>query len=384
MMFAFILMAGSGSRMQSDLPKQYLALNGKPLFWHSLDAFCNVPLIQKIYLVLQENDSHFARFQHWPIFKNNNIALLYCGGKTRAQSVRNALNQVSLQANNWVLIHDAARALIDSKSIIHLIEEAQNDSVGALLATPLCDTLKKQENGKLTTLSRENLWLAQTPQMFRYALLKQALLHLNDSITDEASAIEQMGLTPKIVPNTFENFKITHQQDLKIATQLLQGDSMNLRIGEGFDVHQMVENRPLILAGVEIDFEKGLLGHSDADALIHAIIDALLGAAALGDIGKHFPDSDAQFHNANSRILLKQTHFLIQQAGFEIINIDATIIAQRPKLQTYLPKMCTNIAQDLNLQINQINIKAKTNEKLGYLGQEQGIETRAVCLLKSI
>lgn len=156
---------------------------------------------------------------------------------------------------------------------------------------------------------------------------------------------------------------------------------MMIRIGQGYDVHQLVANRPLILGGVNIPFEKGLLGHSDADALLHAITDALLGAAALGDIGKLFPDTDAAHKNADSRHLLRQAYAVVQQAGWQVINVDSTLIAQQPKLRPYIDKMRTHIAEDLGLPIDAVNIKGKTNEKLGYLGRCEAIEAQAIVLL---
>lgn len=156
---------------------------------------------------------------------------------------------------------------------------------------------------------------------------------------------------------------------------------MMIRIGQGYDVHQLVANRPLILGGVNIPFEKGLLGHSDADALLHAITDALLGAAALGDIGKLFPDTDAAHKNADSRHLLRQAYAVVQQAGWQVVNVDSTLIAQQPKLRPYIDKMRTHIAEDLGLPIDAVNIKGKTNEKLGYLGRCEAIEAQAIVLL---
>jgi 2-C-methyl-D-erythritol 2,4-cyclodiphosphate synthase len=158
---------------------------------------------------------------------------------------------------------------------------------------------------------------------------------------------------------------------------------MNLRIGQGYDVHALVPGRPLVLGGVTVPYERGLLGHSDADALLHAITDALLGAAALGDIGRHFPDTDAHFAGADSRVLLREAARRVAQAGYRIVNVDSTVIAQQPKLGKHIPAMCENIAADLGLNGNAVNVKAKTNEKLGYLGRGEAIEAQAVVLLAS-
>ncbi len=383
-LYAFILAAGSGSRMQSSLPKQYLNLNNSPLFMHSLNAFLKVKALQKISLVIAPNDVYFPQFQQNALLQNEKIHVLKCGGKTRAKSIGNALSTISLNEDDWVLVHDAARALIEPYWIEKLIAELSSHPVGGFLAIEAADTLKKVSPEKIETVDRAAFWQAQTPQMFRYGVLKKALKEENPAVTDEASAVENLGLTPQIVRGSTQNFKITTPEDFNLATHLLKGKNMNLRIGEGFDVHPLVENRNLIIGGVSIPFHKGLNGHSDADVLLHAIIDALLGAAALGDIGQHFPDSSPQFKNAESRILLKETGNLIHNAGLTIHNIDSTVIAERPKLKDYLFSMRENIAEDLNISINQINIKAKTNEKLGYLGKNDAIEARVVALLNPI
>lgn len=224
--FAFIPAAGVGSRMESDIPKQYLSLNGKALFLYALAAFLKVEKIAHIFLILSPEDVYFQRFAHLPILKNTKIKVLHCGGKTRAESVLNALNITSdfLRPNDFALVHDAARALIRPNLIEHLIAELENDSVGGLLAIPVQDTLKKSKNAcVLKTTPREEFWLAQTPQMFRYALLKKALsFNLNLKTTDESAAIEKLGFSPKLIKGEFANFKITTPEDLKLAENILK------------------------------------------------------------------------------------------------------------------------------------------------------------------
>ena len=219
--------------------------------------------------------------------------------------------------------------------------------------------------------------------MFRIGQLRDALskaIQKGIEVTDEASAMEGLGLKPLLVMGSMENFKITYQNDLLSMEKLMKHDS-SLRIGQGYDVHRLVEGRNLILGGIHIPFQKGLLGHSDADALFHAITDALLGAAGLGDIGQHFPDTDPQYKNADSGLLLEHAYQLVLKKGYSILNIDATVICQAPKLAQHIPSMILSIGKVLKIDSSLVNIKAKTNEGLGYLGNSEAIETQAVVLL---
>jgi 2-C-methyl-D-erythritol 4-phosphate cytidylyltransferase/2-C-methyl-D-erythritol 2,4-cyclodiphosphate synthase len=302
-------------------------------------------------------------------------------------------------ANDWVLVHDAARCLVTAAQIEQLIAACATDPVGGLLALPLADTLKSvAQNRVQATLSRHDKWLAQTPQMFRLGQLIEALTQAGDHVTDEASAIEALGLLPLCVPGSAQNFKLTYPADFELAEQLLlarrehagqalglhKKDHMKFRIGEGWDVHALVPGRALMLGGVHVPFALGLQGHSDADVLLHAITDALLGAAALGDIGRHFPDTDAQFKDADSWRLLQEATRRLRAAGFEIANVDSTVIAQAPKLMPHIPAMCERVAQALGVAVTQVNVKAKTAEKMGPVGLGQAIEARASALVYSV
>jgi len=380
--------AGIGSRIGGDLPKQYQVLAGKMVIDHSLDIFSALHEIDSIWLALSPQ-SDFHLFQDYP-----KALVLSSGGETRAQTVFNTLGLMleQLPASDWVLVHDAARPGLMKEDVLRLIHAVTADSeqCGGILAIPLADTLKKANLTKVSqiekTLSRDGLWLAQTPQMFRIGELHIALkkaFEKNLQITDEASAMESEGYSPMLVQGSSENFKITYPQDLNMMEKILQPTS-TIRIGQGYDVHRLIEGRDLILGGVLIPFTKGLLGHSDADALLHAITDALLGAAGLGDIGKHFPDTDPQYKNADSSQLLKHTYELLKSRGFIILNIDSTIICEQPKLSQFIPSMIAHISQLLELQIACLNIKAKTNEKLGYLGQSEAIEAQAIVLVQYV
>ena len=380
--------AGIGSRLGGDLPKQYQSLAGKMVIDHSLDIFTELQEIDSIWLGLSPQ-SDFHQFQGYPKAK-----VLSSGGETRAQTVLNTLGLMleQLPATDWVLVHDAARTGLIKQDVLRLIQTVTSDSkyCGGILAIPLADTLKKADSHKIVhiekTLSRNGLWLAQTPQMFRIGELHTALkkaFEKNLQITDEASAMESEGYSPILVQGSSENFKITYPQDLSMMEKILHPTS-TIRIGQGYDVHLLVEGRDLVLGGVQIPYPKGLLGHSDADALLHAITDALLGAAGFGDIGKHFPDTDPRYKNADSSQLLINTYELLKAHGFEIINIDSTIICEEPKLSKHIPSMIAHISKLLEIQKDCLNIKAKTNEKLGYLGQSEAIEAQAIVLVQSV
>jgi 2-C-methyl-D-erythritol 2,4-cyclodiphosphate synthase len=285
-------------------------------------------------------------------------------------------------------VHDAARPGITPRHVETLINQVQNSGMnGGILALPLADTLKKEtlHESLITTnltVDRKGLWLAQTPQMFKINELVNSIevsIHKNIEVTDEASAMENLGSSVLLVQGDYQNFKVTYPEDISYMERLLT--TSPIRVGQGYDVHQLVVGRPLILGGIEIPSEKGLLGHSDADALLHAITDALLGAVALGDIGQHFPDTDPRFKGANSGFLLQKTYEKVLAEGYQLVNLDATIICQTPKLMQHMQKMTNNIAHLLQVSEKQINLKAKTNEGLGYLGESQAIETQAIVLI---
>ena len=385
--YALVPCAGVGERAGAGGRKQYRRVGGKTVVAHTLAALALVPRITKTLVVLSADDLDFEAsapdFDGWAE---------QCGGASRAASVAAGLHALVLRGvrrHDWVLVHDAARCLVRPAAIERLIDACRNDSVGGLLAVPLGDTLKlANADGRVAgTLDRNDKWSAQTPQMFRLGLLQTALAKASADVTDEASAIEALGHAPLLVPGEPDNFKLTWPADFVLAAKLLQDTAMNsttaprFRLGEGWDIHAMVVGRPLVLGGVTIPHSHGLLGHSDADALAHAITDALLGAAALGDIGQHFPDTDAAFAGVDSMRLLAQAARRIRAAGFEIVNIDSTIVAQAPKMAPHIPAMQVGIAAALEIGVDRVNVKAKTAEKMGPVGEGLAIEARAVCLL---
>ena len=383
---ALIPCAGVGARAGATGPKQYQTVAGKPLVAHTLAALTAVARIETTLVVLAPGDTRFdalglARAGVWSA---------RCGGATRAASVRaglRALRERGAADDDWVLVHDAARCLLSSALVERLIDACEADAVGGLLAMPLADTLKQGGDGRvLATVDRTGKWVAQTPQMFRLALLERALDAAGPEVTDEASAIEALGLSPRLVEGALENVKITWPEDFVLAGRLLESrmSSGMLRIGEGWDTHALVVGRPLVLGGVTIAHSHGLLGHSDADALLHAITDALLGAAGLGDIGAHFPDTDPAFAGADSGALLGETVRRVRAAGWAPVNVDATIVAQAPKMAPHIPAMRQRLAELLGLAPQEVNVKAKTAELMGPVGEGRSIEARAVCLLRSV
>jgi 2-C-methyl-D-erythritol 4-phosphate cytidylyltransferase/2-C-methyl-D-erythritol 2,4-cyclodiphosphate synthase len=390
--FAIIPAAGAGSRMAGVLPKQYREINGHPLLYFAIARLCAHAAIDHVFVALAPDDARFRTYD-WKPFASK-LTSLQAGGATRAATVLNALEALKGDAveDDWILVHDAARPCLSEGMLDHLIAEVADDDCGGLLSVPVADTLKRagaSERRVVQTESRSGLWQAQTPQMFRYGLLLRALRSADPGqITDEAGAIEALGFHPKLVQSDASNLKVTHEQDLALARLILEhGDGnesngVQMRTGQGYDVHALVDGRALIIGGVTIPFAKGLEGHSDADVLLHAICDALLGAAALGDIGRHFPDTDSRYKGADSRVLLREVRRLVAEAGYRIVHVDSTIVAQAPKMAPHIPAMIANIAADLGIEHGRVNVKAKTTERLGFVGREEGMAADAIASIE--
>ncbi len=382
--YAIVPCAGVGERAGTEGPKQYAPVAGRPVVAHTLAALAQVPGIELSLVVLAPGDTRFEAAV--PGFIGE---VARCGGATRAATVQaglEALRRFGARDDDWILVHDAARCLVLPAAVERLIDACRGDAVGGLLALPMADTLKEADASQRAraTLDRRGKWAAQTPQMFRLGLLAHALEAAGDSVTDEASAIEAMGHAPLLVVGDADNFKLTWPEDFERARRVIEARTPQRfaqRIGEGWDIHALVSGRSLILGGVNVPHTMGLQGHSDADALAHAITDALLGAAALGDIGRHFPDTDPALSGADSMRLLAEAACLVRGAGYEIVNIDSTVIAQAPKLAPYIPAMCERLAAVLGLAHDQVNVKAKTAERMGPVGEGRAIEARATCLL---
>ncbi|MBN9428943.1 MAG: 2-C-methyl-D-erythritol 2,4-cyclodiphosphate synthase [Burkholderiales bacterium] len=399
--FAVVPAGGVGARLGAGEPKQYLSLAGRSMLQWSVQALLAADWIERVLVVVAPGDERAGQLlAGWP-----RVEVLARGGATRRDTVSAGLAALAAggaAAGDWVLVHDAARPGLERDALERLRAEVADSPVGGLLAVPVGDTVKRcavagdagddaaasspsspARASVAATVPRDHLWLAQTPQMFRLGLLADALRRFD--ATDEASAIEQAGHAPRLIEGARDNFKVTTADDLRLMRQLLeQTMTARFRIGQGYDVHALVPGRPLIIGGIEIAHTHGLLGHSDADVLLHAITDALFGAAALGDIGRHFPDTEQRWRGADSFELLREATRRVRAAGWQPGNVDATVIAQVPRLAPHLPAMGQRIARALEIDVVQVNIKAKTNERLGFLGRSEGIAAEAVVLLESV
>jgi len=306
------------------------------------------------------------------------------GGARRQDSVTAGLDEVGDAA--IVVVHDGARPFAEPSLFTSVVRAVANGADAAIAAVPVTDTLKRVVDGRVVqTLDRTAFALAQTPQAFRRAALETALATAatrGATVTDEATLVEEMGGTVVVVPGDASNLKLTNPEDLAVAQAIAQSRGAArqppVRTGIGYDVHKLVPGRRLLLGGVEIPFDRGLDGHSDADALLHAIADALLGAAALGDIGAHFPPTDPAFKNADSLVLLAAVGALLVATGYHVLNVDATVIAEAPRLMPYVERMRAAIAGSLSLDVDQVGVKATTNEGMGFPGRGEGIAALAV------
>ncbi len=379
-----ICAAGVGSRMQADRPKQYLPLCDVPMLVRTARALVQDVRLREVVIVVSPEDPYIDEIAgELP----DRTRILRVGGATRHQSVLNGLMNSGFNEHDWVLVHDAARPCLDKADLCALMDEVVTPSceaVGAILASPVADTLKRvtPEGFIEKTISRDGLWRAATPQLFRFNTLVEALTQTDVTVTDEASAVEALGQPIRVVTCQSTNLKVTQPSDKTLVEGILGGTMPEFRVGQGYDSHRLVAGRPLIVGGVTIPYEKGLLGHSDADVLLHAITDAVLGAASLGDIGEHFPPSDDRFKGADSATLLAEVVRRAKDKGFTVVNCDATIIAEAPKMGPHRPAMKARIAELLQVDQDAVNIKAKTNEQMDAVGAGDGMMAQAVVLMR--
>jgi 2-C-methyl-D-erythritol 4-phosphate cytidylyltransferase/2-C-methyl-D-erythritol 2,4-cyclodiphosphate synthase len=377
---AIIAAAGRGVRFGGDRRKQLLALAGVPILQRSIEAFARSAVIDDIVVAvpaeLAVTPPAYARSG------SKRIAVVE-GGERRQDSVARAFAHVEGRAE-IVVIHDAARPLV-SEDLIRRTVDAARDVGAAIAALPARDTVKRSHaDGMIAaTLPRQEIFLAQTPQAFRVEVLRAALAFGNagGDATDEAMLAEQAGHPVRLVEGDPRNIKITTPDDLAMAETLLSSRTAPMRIGNGYDLHRLIAGRPLVLGGVTIPFDKGLQGHSDADAVCHAVTDAILGAAGAGDIGRHFPDTDAAWKDANSLELLRRAATIVRAAGFGVVNVDVVVIAQEPKLVPYVDAMAANLAAAFGCDPGQVSVKGKTNEGVDSMGAGESIAVHAIALL---
>lgn len=439
---AIIPAAGRGLRMGKGKPKQFLELSGKSILSHTLDVFSRTPFISGVFLVVpadfipeaealvearneegrrrpastrgqarRPGPAEAAGCPSLPPFGSapgehvssldagENIPVkIIAGGAERQDSVFNAIRNLPAECE-WVLIHDGVRPFA-SPELFRSVWEAARETGAAIAASPATDTVKRVRDGAVTeTLPRDEIRLVQTPQVFRKDILIEAYrkaIHEGWSGTDDAFFVERIGVPIVVVNGERTNVKVTTPEDLEWAEWHLEklaaarrqaapgeaGRRAAMRVGFGYDVHQFVTDRALFLGGVRIPHTHGLLGHSDADVLLHAICDALLGAAALGDIGRHFPDSDPAYKGISSLLLLEHTVGLVRDKGYRICNIDSTLVLQKPKLAPYIPEMAEKIARCAGIEPERVNVKATTTEKLGFTGREEGVAAYATASIE--
>ncbi len=380
---AIIVAAGSGRRMGMEKNKILMPIGGSPVIGLTLSAFLAEPRIDAIILVIRRQDESEIEQILSNLKGAERITVVY-GGAERTDSVAAAVAALKRDVG-CVLIHDGARPLI-KRSTITAVLDALRSHAAVIPTVPVSNTIKVVADGVVQkTLQRSQLNAVQTPQGFERDLFERMLAFSEQSqasFTDDAAIAEALGETVYCVAGDVGNIKITNAQDLLVAETLLMNSRGGvMKVGTGYDVHRLVEGRKLIIGGVDIPFEKGLEGHSDADVLLHAITDAVLGAAGLGDIGLHFPDSDDRYHNIDSLLLLERAMQSVAEKGYKVNNIDATVVCQRPKLRPHIAQMSANIARALNVDVNCVNVKATTTEGLGFEGEGLGISAQAVASL---
>ena len=386
---AIIAAAGQGVRLGGDRPKQFLSLGGRPILQRSVDVFMLSDRITDV--VVAVPPEAVGKVPEYLRGRSKPIQIIE-GGARRQDSVARAFALVSGRAD-VVVIHDAARPLV-SADLIRRAVDAAVEFGAAIVALPASDTVKRGSADRIIvdTLPRGEMFLAQTPQAFRVGILRDAFARANSLIeaTDEAALAERAGHRVRVIDGDPRNIKITTLDDLAAAERLIGSpsrsrvDATTLRIGNGYDLHRLVVGRPLVLGGVVIPCDKGLEGHSDADAVCHAVTDAILGGAGAGDIGRHFPDTDTAWKDADSLALLARAAEIVAAAGFSVVSVDAVVIAERPKLVPYVDAMRANLARAMGVAVDLVSVKGKTNEGVDSMGAGESIAVHAVALMSKV
>ena len=383
-----IIVAAGSSRRMGGICKNFAHLGGKPLLAWSVDTCQKCSLVQQIVIVLSETDmdegKRLREERDW------SKVTLCLGGARRQDSVKEGLHELGDCA--WVMIHDGARPFLTEDLIEDGLKAVEKTGTAAA-AVPVKDTIKLADDKRLVeeTLQRDRLWATQTPQIFMVDIITQAYKELTSEVTDDAAAVEHMGHKVELYMGAHDNIKVTTPEDLALA-RIIAGYPLSLRgaerrsnllrIGIGYDSHPLVLGRRLILGGVNIPHDKGLSGWSDADVAVHAMIDALCGAANLGDIGTLFPSGETEYKDISSLVLLRRTNEQVIAKGFKVVNIDVTIIAQSPELSSFIPEMRVCISHALGVESTQVTIKATTSNGLGFIGRAEGIAAQAVALIQ--
>lgn len=378
---ALIVAAGRGSRFGPGLPKQYQHLAGEPILRHTVRAFLHHPQVNRVQVVIHPDDAEMYAATIAGLALPPPVA----GGASRQESVLRGLECLAPAMPAQVLIHDAARPLVSS-ALIDRVTLALRQGTAAIPALPVVDTLKRTvdpQSGLITgTVERQGLWRAQTPQGFPFAAILAAHRHcVGQQLTDDAAVAEACGIPVALVEGDEDNFKVTTERDLHVADRMLR-PVMETRTASGFDVHRFCEGDHVMLCGIAVPHDQGLLGHSDADVGLHALTDALLGTLGAGDIGRHFPPSDPQWRGAPSDVFLRHAVALLQAAGGKVIHLDVTLICERPKIGRHRDDMRARVAEIATIAATRVSIKATTTEQLGFTGRREGIAAQAVATVQ--
>ena len=385
MVTAIIAAGGRGARMGGHRPKQLLWLGGVTILQRSVATFDRCGQVDEIVLVVPPELATDRSLASTP---DGTPLRVVPGGARRQDSVARGFD-ASSPSSEIIVVHDAARPLCPPEVIIRTIEAASRHGA-AVAALGAHDTVKQRAagDGRFVgrTLARQSIVLAQTPQAFRREVFAEAIRLGRRGVeaTDEAVLAERAGYRVALVEGDPRNIKITSERDLSIARRLLGETMMTGRVGFGYDLHRLVAGRPLVLGGIRIPHDRGLAGHSDADAVCHAVADAILGAAASGDIGRHFPDTDPRWEGASSIELLRAVVDLVRSRGFVVVNLDVVVVAERPKIGPHAERMCEAVASAVGIGPDAVSIKGKTNEGLDATGRGEAIATHAVALLRTL
>tara|TARA_A100001015_G_scaffold222672_1_gene250767 strand:+ start:3794 stop:4942 length:1149 start_codon:yes stop_codon:yes gene_type:complete len=374
---AILLSAGLSSRFNSEVPKQYLYLGKKQILDHSIDQIYTHNLCDLLVVVV---DKDYRKNYNSNSLKDKNIKFVF-GGPSRQQSVINGIKSLP-SSDNLLLIHDAARPGIDHDIINKLIEILEKNVSCAIPLLPQYDSLLKNEKEFNISINRKNLFRIQTPQLFQSNSLKLNDFSEHPDATDESEIIVNKGKKLKTILGKEKLLKITTKWDYMLLMKVIK-ESKEYRTGSGFDVHAFsLKPSKLVLGGIKIDHKYGLIGHSDADVLLHSITDAILGSISKGDIGIHFPPNDKKWKNIESAVFLEKSLDILKKEGGELINIDATVICEEPKIYKYNKKITNNLSILTGLNTDRISIKGTTTEKLGFLGRKEGIAVMSSVMIK--
>lgn len=375
-----IVAAGRGSRAGEGLPKQYRTLCGKMVLRRTIESFLNIDPDFQILCVIHPDDVELYE----KATEGLDVAGYVFGGATRQESVRNGLAGIEHLKPAHVLVHDAARPFVTKQVVNGVLNRLKKGALGVVPALPVTDTLKHAHNGIIDrTVDRTDLYAVQTPQGFPFvALLKAHESVIGQELTDDGAVIEASGGKVEISIGSTANFKLTTSDDFTKAENQIMMTLGDVRTGSGYDVHRFEDGENLWLCGIEIPFTKSLKGHSDADVGLHALTDAILAAIADGDIGTHFPPSDAQWRGASSDIFLTYARNRVSEKGGSISHITVCLICERPKIGPHMDAMRKRIAELLDLELDRVSVQATTTEQLGFTGREEGIAAQATATVR--